>query len=107
MNAQEVISQVEKQGLTLATNDGNLIIQGTGNKQTKLTPELKNLLVEWKPKLIPLLSRSNNMKVINLVVDGKRITCLDPISQSDDEAIKSQQERWGNRLTYVGISCHE
>lgn len=103
MNAQQVIDQVTQQGLSLAANGGKLIISGTGNKQTQLTPELKQLLINWKPKLVSLLSRNSEVKVIRLVVDGKAVTCIDPTSKTDSEAITRQRQRWGDRLSYIRV----
>lgn len=91
MNAQLVIELVNKQGLTLAARDGKLIIYGKGDKQTQLTPELKDLLVAWKSKIITILKLK--MTVLGLIIDGKKLTCLGPVSKTTNEAIHAQQIR--------------
>lgn len=101
MNAQKVINLAEANGLILATKDGALIINGAGDKHKQLTPEIKGLLIKWKPKLIALLKPK--LIVLYLTIDGKQVTCLDPNSSSSAKAIQNQRERWGTRLTGIEI----
>ncbi|AYA64173.1 hypothetical protein [Alteromonas sp. RKMC-009] len=103
MNAQELICEVEKQGISLTVDCGFLIVSGTGDRDHQLTSELADLLREWKPKLIPIIQKRKAMKVLRLVIDGKAITCLDPVSTSDEEAIQNQRGRWGDRLTSIAV----
>lgn len=101
MNAQQVLDFVSNTGLKLACENDKLIINGNGDRDSSFTPELRALLVKWKPKLIELLKPK--ALVLQLVIDGKRITCIDPVSRSFDEANVKQRARWGERLTAISL----
>ena len=101
MNALSVINLAQKSGISLATQNGKLIINGTGDKNAQLTPEIKTLLMAWKPKLLEMLKPK--MIVLNLNIDGKQVTCLDATSLTPEQAIQIQLERWGSRLLDVAL----
>jgi hypothetical protein len=99
MNAKQVIHIAEESGLYLDAKDGKLIVAGNGNKTNALTPAIRDLLVKWKPHL--LVALRPKLHILNLVVDGKGVTCIDNKSADLTEAIAKQKERWGDRLTSI------
>lgn len=103
-NAQTLLHDLNDHGVIVWQEDGQLRYKAPIGV---MTPDLLTTIRQHKPHLMTLLASNDRNKatapkathiVLTFELDGGRVTCLDPISQSLGEAVTTLRQRFQGRV---------
>lgn len=109
--AKSLLNNLNQHGVTVWQENGRLRYKAPAGV---MTPDLITTIREHKPALLSLLAvnsigvnngdftgRVNTPLVLTFELDGSRVTCIDPISETLEEAIRSVRQRFYGRVRRI------
>lgn len=113
MTPASVIHEAARAGVCLSLSDDGVNIRATGQRDAMtdwlpIIRQRKADLLQWLAATKPAPSSTRQPTphrafILHLMVDGKRLACIDPISKTEVEAIEAQRQRWGSRLEAIHV----
>lgn len=99
--AEALLSDLTGHGVIVWQENGQLRYRAPAGV---MTPDLLTTIREQKPHLLTLLAGNNRHRtkstpfVVTFELDGSRVTCIDPISETLEESVASLHRRFNGRV---------